>query len=94
MQHVPYSQSFFSHQAQPGPGDSQSPQMAPFNPLQANMSNRHPSLLAPAQMHSFSDTLQQDPLGRFQGLDIGSRTSHTVKSEGPSLSASESSSTF
>ncbi|XP_027110614.1 transcription factor RF2b-like [Coffea arabica] len=94
MQHVPYSQSFFSHQAQPGHGDSQNPQMAPFNPLQANMSNRHPSLLAPAQMHSFSDTLQQDPLGRFQGLDIGSRTSHTVKSEGPSLSASESSSTF
>ncbi|KAL3521312.1 hypothetical protein ACH5RR_019461 [Cinchona calisaya] len=95
MQHVPYNQStYFAHQPQPGPSESQNPQMAQFNALQANMSNHHHFLLAAAQVQSFSDTLHQDPLGRFQGLDIGSRASPMVKSEGPSISASESSSTF
>ncbi|KAL3524057.1 hypothetical protein ACH5RR_016891 [Cinchona calisaya] len=95
MQHVPYNRStFFAHQPQPGPSDSQNPQMALFNPLQANMSNHHNSLLVAAQVQSFSDTLQQDSLGRFQGLKIGSRTSHLMKSEGPSNSASESSTAF
>ncbi|CAI9091868.1 OLC1v1026970C1 [Oldenlandia corymbosa var. corymbosa] len=98
MQHVPYNQSaFFAHQQQPGPNESQNAQMAQFNALQAKMSNQHHSLIAAAQaqVQPYSDTLQQqDPLGRFQGLDIGSRTAHAVKSEGPSVSASESSSTF
>lgn len=95
MQHVPYNQStFFAHQPQAGPSNAQNPQRAQFSCLQANMSNHHPSLLAAAQVQSFADTLHQDPLGRFQGLDIGSRNSRIVKSEGPSISASESSSTF
>lgn len=85
MHHVPYNQpAFFSHhQTQAGPSDPQSVQMQRFHPFQSNMSTHQHSLLA------------QDSLGRFQGLDISSgRGSHLVKSEGPSLSASESSSTF
>ncbi|XP_076903712.1 bZIP transcription factor 18-like [Bidens hawaiensis] len=42
------------------------------------------------------ETMQQDQLNRFQGLDISNRGggSHTVKTEVPSISVSESSSTF
>ncbi|KAD2805281.1 hypothetical protein E3N88_38658 [Mikania micrantha] len=40
-------------------------------------------------------TSQHDPLGRFQGLDINNRSgSHPIKSEGVSISTSESNSTF
>ncbi|KAL8218040.1 hypothetical protein R6Q57_021413 [Mikania cordata] len=40
-------------------------------------------------------TTQHDPLGRFQGLDINNRSgSHPIKSEGVSISTSESNSTF
>ncbi|KAL6980834.1 hypothetical protein U1Q18_022472 [Sarracenia purpurea var. burkii] len=47
------------------------------------------------QSQALSDMLQQDSLGRLQGLDINSRgSSHLVKTEGPSISASESSNTF
>ncbi|PIN01322.1 hypothetical protein CDL12_26168 [Handroanthus impetiginosus] len=41
-----------------------------------------------------SDSLHHDPLRNFQGLDIRSRSPHLVKSEAPSISATESSSTF
>ncbi|KAI3731193.1 hypothetical protein L1987_62378 [Smallanthus sonchifolius] len=42
-----------------------------------------------------ANTAQHDPLGRFQGLDINNRGgSHPIKSEGVSISASESSGTF
>ncbi|XP_044508567.1 bZIP transcription factor 18-like [Mangifera indica] len=95
MQHIPYSQSlYYQHQPQPGPGDSQIMQMPQSHPFQPNPSGPLPALLATAQSHAFSDTLQQDPLGRLQGLDINSRSSLLVKSEGPSISAGESSSTF
>lgn len=94
MQHIPYSQLFYQHQPHPGPGDSQNMQMPQLHPFQPNTSGPHQSMLATAQSHAFSDMLQQDPLGRLQGLDINSRSSHLVKSEGPSISASESSSTF
>ncbi|PIN04205.1 hypothetical protein CDL12_23263 [Handroanthus impetiginosus] len=82
MQHVPYNQSaFFPPQPQSRPSESQNVQMPQFHPM---LSSAH-----------LRDSLQQDPLGRFQGLDISSgRGSHIVKSEGPSISASESSSTF
>ncbi|GER46586.1 basic-leucine zipper transcription factor family protein [Striga asiatica] len=43
---------------------------------------------------SFPDSSHEDPLGRFQGLDIGSRAPHLVKSEGPFISASESNTAF
>ncbi|TXG69680.1 hypothetical protein EZV62_004615 [Acer yangbiense] len=44
--------------------------------------------------HPVSDILQDDSIGRLQELDISSNGSNFIKSEGPSLSASESSSTF
>ncbi|KAK3022389.1 hypothetical protein RJ639_047363 [Escallonia herrerae] len=95
MQHVPYNQSaFFSHQPQPGSSDPLGMQMPRFHPLQSSMSNLQHPLLTTGHSQVLSETLQQDPLGRFQGLDISSRGSHVVKSEGPSISASESSSTF
>ncbi|KAL2541846.1 Basic-leucine zipper (bZIP) transcription factor family protein [Abeliophyllum distichum] len=95
MQHIQYNQSaFFTHQPQSRPNDSQNVQMPQFHPLHAAMStNPHPMFSA-AHTQSISDAFQQDPLGRFQGLDISSRGSHLVKSEGPSVSASESTSTF
>ncbi|GJV20387.1 transcription factor RF2b [Tanacetum coccineum] len=89
MHHVPYNQSnfFTNHQQQEQPQYHHS--------HQSNMSNHHHQLLAAAHAHALSETLQQDPLGRFQGLDISARGNpHMVKSEGPSISASESSSTF
>ncbi|XP_019158142.1 PREDICTED: transcription factor RF2b-like [Ipomoea nil] len=85
MQHIPYNQSaFFSHQPPSGPSDSQNIQIPQFHALQPSTSTPHHPMLA--------DTVQQDPLGRFQGLDISSRGSHIVKSEAPSISPSESSS--
>ncbi|KAG6418547.1 hypothetical protein SASPL_120751 [Salvia splendens] len=86
-QHFPYNQTtFFSNQPQAGSNESLNVQMQQFHTLQAGMSNhqQHPML---------SDSMHQDPLGRFPGLDISNGGTH-VKAEGPSISASESSSTF
>ncbi|CAI9774928.1 unnamed protein product [Fraxinus pennsylvanica] len=95
MQHIQYNQSaFFSHQLQSRPNDAQNVQMPQFHPLHAAMSNNPHPMLSAARTQGTSDAFQQDPLGRFQGLDISSRGSHIVKSEGPSVSASESTSTF
>ncbi|KAG8380968.1 hypothetical protein BUALT_Bualt06G0071600 [Buddleja alternifolia] len=79
MQHIPYNPSaFFSHHPQPGLNDSQNVHMQQFHP-----------------MFSAARVSDHDPLGHFQGLDISNnRNSHLVKSEGPSISATESSSTF
>lgn len=51
--------------------------------------------------NSLSDMVQQDSLGRLQGLDIGkgsmavkSEAEVVVKSEGSSISAGESNTTF
>ncbi|KAL1818127.1 hypothetical protein ACET3Z_020701 [Daucus carota] len=95
--HVPYYQSAFSpHHPQPGSGGPLNGQLSRFYSIQSSMSNQqqHPVLSAAANAQVLSETLQQDPLGHFQGLDISNRGSHLVKSEGPSVSASESSSTF
>ncbi|KAL0321764.1 UNVERIFIED_CONTAM: Transcription factor b [Sesamum calycinum] len=95
MQHVPYNQSaFFTPQPQPGPSDCQNVQMQQFHTLPASMSSHQYPMLSATPLQGLSDSLHQDPLGRFQGLGISSRSSHLVKSEGPSISASESSSTF
>ena len=96
MHHVSYpSSSFFSHQPQPQPGDPQNVQMpSPFHQFQSNTSTAHQPLLAAAHSHAFTDMLQQDPLGRLQGLDISGRGSHMVKPEGTSISVSESSNSF
>ncbi|KAM7499446.1 hypothetical protein LguiA_023860 [Lonicera macranthoides] len=78
MHHVPYHQSAFF--------DHPNGQIHRFNPFQSSTATH--------QHHMVAGAHAQDPLGRFQGLDISSRGSHPVKSEGPSASASESSSTF
>ncbi|XAR71865.1 hypothetical protein NMG60_11018305 [Bertholletia excelsa] len=89
MQHLPYAESSFYSQQQPQQGSSnpQHLQMPQFQSLQSNMLN-HQNPLA------FSEMLQQDSIGRLQGLNINARGSHLMKSEAPSISASESSSTF
>ncbi|XP_073020844.1 transcription factor RF2b-like [Primulina eburnea] len=85
MQHVPYNPpAFYSHNI------SKNLQLPPFHPIHTAMSShQHPITTSAAHVQGFSDRLHQDPLGRFQGLDIGSRGSNLVKSEGTSLSASE-----
>lgn len=91
MHYMPYnSPSIFSLSQQQGPGGQhQNMQYSHFHP--SNMMNQ--TSLGTNNSHGFSEMSQQDPLGRFQGLDISNnRESHLVKSEGPSISASGSSS--
>ncbi|KAB1217587.1 Transcription factor RF2b [Morella rubra] len=96
MDHLSYPpSSLFSHQLQTQPGDLQNIQMPQFLQFQSNMSRPHQPLLAAVQSHAFTDMLQQDPIGRLQGLDISGRGSHMVKPEGmASISVSESSNRF
>ncbi|XP_031109780.1 transcription factor RF2b-like [Ipomoea triloba] len=96
MQHIPYNQStlFSSHQPQSGPSDSQNMQMPQYHPLGPNISTPHHPIFTANHAQALPHTLHQDPLGRFQGLDINSRGSHLIKTEVPTISASESSSTF
>jgi hypothetical protein len=69
-------------------------EMPQFHPFQSNMSTPHQPLLAAAHSHAYTDMLQQDPIGRLQGLDISGRSSHMMKPEGTSISVSESSNRF
>ncbi|GLT46027.1 hypothetical protein SLA2020_198180 [Shorea laevis] len=95
MHHIPYSQpSYFPPHPQYVQSDAQNMQMPQFHPFQPNMVAPNQPLVATSQSHAFSEMMQLDPLGRLQGLDISSRGSHTVKSECPSISTSESSATF
>ncbi|XP_062190581.1 transcription factor RF2b-like [Phragmites australis] len=98
MQHVTYSPSFFQlseqHTVQHH-GNIQLP--SHFQPPPHNVPN-HQMLSHP---NSLSDMMQQDSLGRLQGLDIGkgsvavkSEAEVMVKSEDSSMSAVESNSTF
>ncbi|RZC82563.1 hypothetical protein C5167_045347 [Papaver somniferum] len=91
------------HQQQQGAGgggghnDSrayQTMQLPQFHPSQSNMQGHHPMFSARAQ--ALSEMMQQDQIGRFQGLDISNngRGTSIVKSEVPSISASESSTTL
>ncbi|CAH2038722.1 unnamed protein product [Thlaspi arvense] len=83
MQQIQYSPStFMAIPPYHGSINGQDMQMHSFNPNhQMEMSNSQ----------SVSEFLQN---GRLQGLDISSNSSSLVKSEGPSLSASESSSAY
>ncbi|KAK6932917.1 Basic-leucine zipper domain [Dillenia turbinata] len=97
MHHVPYTQSsFFLHQQDSGPNNHQNVQMniqmPQFHQFQS-IPHTHPMVTA-SHSSGLAEMLQQDPLGRLQGLDISNGGSHPVKSEVPSISASESSSTF
>ena len=57
-------------------------------------SNIQAHQLQQTNSHQISEMMQNDQLGRLQGLDISNKGSTLVKSEGPSISASESSTTF
>ncbi|KAK6929569.1 Basic-leucine zipper domain [Dillenia turbinata] len=97
MHHVPYTQSsFFLHQQDSGTNDHQNVQMniqmPQFHQLQS-IPHTHPMVTA-SHSPGLTEMLRQDPLGRLQGLDISNGDCHHVKSEVPSISASESSSTF
>ncbi|KAM1162626.1 hypothetical protein ACFX13_001669 [Malus domestica] len=95
MHHFPYSQSpFFPSQSQTGSRDSQNIHMPRFHQFQPNMSAPHQPMLGSSQSHACLDMSQQDPIGRFQGLDINNRGSHLVRPEGPSISAGESNRRF
>lgn len=95
MHHIPYTQSsFLPPQPQHMQIDTQNIQMPPFQPLQSNTLTTNPSMVGAMNSNAFTNMMQQDPLGQLQGLDISSGGSHSVKSEGPSISTSESSGTL
>jgi len=84
------SSQFFPLPQHPGPAGHQNMQL-PFNHSHSSMSTHQ---LHQSHSHPLSEMMRNDPLGRLQGLDINGKVSSLVKSEGPSLSVSESSSTF
>ncbi|KAM7258545.1 hypothetical protein ACFE04_014286 [Oxalis oulophora] len=81
MHHLPFTQSNLY------PISQHQPPQNMILPPSFNHSQFH-------QTNTLLDYMQNDPLSRLQGLDISSKGSSIVKSEGPSLSASESSSNF
>lgn len=88
---MPYTTSaFFGLPQQPGAAGHQNIKLPPSHDSESGVSShyRHPT-----NSHTLSEYLQNDPLGQLQGLDISSGGSHLMKSEGPSISDSESSST-
>ncbi|GMH07458.1 hypothetical protein Nepgr_009298 [Nepenthes gracilis] len=93
MNNISYSSSpaFYSLGQLPVPSGPQCMQLPPFHQPQPSMLYH---LYQSSSQHIPSEILQNEPLGRLQGLDISSRGSHVAKSEDPSMSASESSSTF
>ncbi|KAL6896614.1 hypothetical protein ACP4OV_007186 [Aristida adscensionis] len=98
MQNVTYHPSFFQLSEQHSVQHHGNIQLPPhFQPPPHNVPN-HQMLSHP---NALSDMMQQDSLGRLQGLDIGkgsvavkSEAEVVVKSEGSSISAGESNSTF
>ncbi|KAK7276121.1 hypothetical protein RIF29_17254 [Crotalaria pallida] len=92
MNQMPFSGSnFFPIPPQSGPSGHQNIQLPQFGHAPSSMPVHQ---LQQTNSHSLSEILQNEQLGRFQGLDISSKGSSLVKTEGPSLSASESSTTF
>ncbi|GAV58618.1 bZIP_1 domain-containing protein [Cephalotus follicularis] len=91
MHQMPYAQSTFcTLPQQSAPLPHQNMQLPLLIHSQSGMSTHH---LNQTSSHAFY-FLQNDPLGGMQGLDISSKAPNVIKSEGPSLSASESSTTF
>lgn len=83
--------NFVSIPPQSAPSGHQNIQLPPFGHSPSSMQTHQ---LQQTNSHPFSESLQNDQLGRLQGLDINSKGTTVVKSEGPFLSASESSTTF
>ncbi|XP_061946706.1 transcription factor RF2b-like isoform X2 [Populus nigra] len=89
---MPFTPSnFFPLPSQPGPAGHPNMQLPSFTHSPSSMSTCH---MHRVDSQSLSDYMQNDPIGQLQGLDISNKGSQIVKSEGPSLSASESSTTF
>ncbi|KAL5575755.1 hypothetical protein UlMin_017454 [Ulmus minor] len=81
MHQISYNPSaYFPHPQQEGPAGQQNMQLPPFNHSHSSTSAQHLN--------------QSNTLPLLQRLDICSKGSSMVKSEGPSLSTSESSTTF
>ncbi|KAG2395007.1 hypothetical protein LR48_Vigan09g136900 [Vigna angularis] len=92
MHQMPFAGSnFFSIPPHSGPPSHQNMQLPPYGLSQSSMPAHQ---LQQTNSHQISDILQNDQLGRLQGLDISSKGSPFVKSEGPSISANDSSTTF
>lgn len=91
MHHMPYTASTFLPIPPQLAVGHQNMQLPNFTGSQSSMSIHH---LPQKNPHHLSDIVQNDSLGRLQGLDISSKGSNLVKAEGPSISASESSTTF
>uniref|UniRef100_A0A0E0APB3 BZIP domain-containing protein n=1 Tax=Oryza glumipatula TaxID=40148 RepID=A0A0E0APB3_9ORYZ len=99
MQQVPYSPSFFQLSDQHAVQHHAGVQQLPHQFQQPHLSVPSHQMLS--HPNSLSDMMQQDSLGRLQGLDIGkgpvavkNEAEVVVKSEGSSISAGESNSTF
>lgn len=93
MHTIPYNPTNpFPVSQQPGPSAGhQNIQIPPLSHSQSNRGMHHPQL---ANSQSMSDIFQNNQLGRLQDLDISSKRPTFMKSEDPSISASESSTTF
>ncbi|TKY47255.1 Transcription factor RF2b [Spatholobus suberectus] len=92
MPQMPFAGSnFFSIPLHSGPAGHQNMQLPPFGHSPSGVPTYQ---LQQTNSHQISDILQNDQLGRLQGLDISSKGTPVVKSEGPSISANESSTTF
>ncbi|WJX63757.1 hypothetical protein P8452_48607 [Trifolium repens] len=92
MHQMQFTESnFASIPPQPGSSNHRNTQMPLFGHSPSSMPSHQ---LHQTNSHSFTELLQNDQIGRFQGLDISSKGTTVVKSEDPSLSASESSTTF
>lgn len=84
--------NFFSMpQQHSGPSGHLNIQYPQFSHSPSNMPTHQ---LQQTNSRQMSEMWQNDHLGSFKGLDISSKGSALVKSEGPSISASESSTTF
>ncbi|MED6192364.1 hypothetical protein PIB30_009443 [Stylosanthes scabra] len=88
MHQMPFTgANFFPIPPQSGPSDHQNMQLPPFAHAPSSMPTHQ---LQQPNSHPLSEIMQN----HMQGLDINSKGPTTVKSEGPSISASESSTTF
>ncbi|CAN1155811.1 Transcription factor RF2b [Linum perenne] len=93
MHQMPYSSSnFFPMPQQSGHTGNRNMQLPPFSHGQSTMPSQH---MHQTNSQRLSDAMQSESLARFQGLDISNKGQpNIVKSEGSSICASESSSTF
>ncbi|KAK4766275.1 hypothetical protein SAY87_007917 [Trapa incisa] len=96
MHHIPFAKPAFFPQP-PQHLQMQQFHMPQHNSIANSRASQQPHLMVSGNSQgAFSEMMQQDhlSLSRMQGLDISNRAPPFVKSEGPSISASESSSTL